>query len=141
MAEGLGDHLLRLFGRKKERLSGSMKILGKYNMGNILAFTDEFPDLADEMMRRGSDLRAGKAVKEIAYGRDQSNKHHLVPVVTIFQDQGRYYLRYIQEWRNERDEPDNSLTISGNMMEIKKGRAREILKRFSEFDESSKYPW
>lgn len=141
MAEGFGDRLVSLLRGKKEIRSGSFTVLGKYNLGNILAFADEFPDLADEMIRRGADLRAGRTVKEIGYGRHEPNKHHLVPVVSVLKEQNRYYLRYMQEWRNERDEPDLSLTVSGNMIEITKARAEKIRKRFSEFNEADKHPW
>lgn len=125
---------LKLRETKKDR---TMKVLGEYNLGNILAFSSEFADQAQDMMRAGGELRAGRIIEELKRDGPNPNKHHMVPVISVILRGKQHYMRYMQEWRNERGDPDTRLTTAGNEIPISRKRAHEIMKRFSDFNEYS----
>lgn len=129
------DRVSSLFKRGETKKDRTMKVLGEYNLGNILAFSAEFADQARDMMRAGGELRAGRIIEELKRDGPNPNKHHMVPMVSVILRGKQHYMRYMQEWRNERGEPDMRLTTAGNEIPISRRRAQEIMKRYSDFNE------
>jgi|GEM_PF-5521309 hypothetical protein len=136
MSDFLRDRLPGLFQRKESPRQGkTMSVLGEYNLGNIIAFSSEFSDQARDMMISAGELRAGRIVEAFKKGAPNPNKHHMVPLVSIIKRGDQHFLRYMQEWRNEVDQPDVALTTAGNEVPITRRRAKEIMRKFSQFNE------
>ncbi len=136
MSDFFRDRLPGLFQRKESpRQDKAMSVLGEYNLGNIIAFSSEFSDQAREMMQSAGELRAGRIVEAFKKGAPNPNKHHMVPMVSIVKRGDQHFLHYMQEWRNEMDQPDVGLTTAGNEVPITRRRAKEIMRKFSQFNE------
>ena len=136
MNDFLRDRLPALFGRKEARKqSPGYSVLGEYNLGNIITFSSEFAGQAKDMMESAGELRAGRIISAIKQDGPNPNKHHMVPMVSVIRRGNQHFLRYMQEWRNERDEPDVTVSTAGNEIPISSRRAREITDRFSRFNQ------
>lgn len=136
MSDFFRDRLPSLFRRKEtNRQRRSESILGEYNLGNIITFSSEFAQQAKEMMQSAGELRANRIIETIKKDGPNPNKHHLVPMVSIIKRGNQHFLRYMQEWRNERDEPNVDVSTAGNEIPISSRRAREITNRFSRFNQ------
>ncbi len=136
MNDSLLDRLPRLFQRKESaRRDKAMSVLGEYNLGNIIAFSSEFSEQARDMMQSAGELRAGRIVEAFKKGAPNPNKHHMVPMVSIIRRGDQHFLRYVQEWRNEVGQPDVGLSTAGNEVPITRHRAKEIMRKFSQFNE------
>lgn len=135
MGDFLRDYLPRLFKRETKKNPPGMSIVGEYNLGNIIAFSAEFAEQAQDMMKSAGELRAGSIIATIKRDGPNPNKHHMVPMVSIIRRGNQHFLRYMQEWRNEQDMPDINLSTAGNEIPISRRRADEITKRFSAFNQ------
>lgn len=136
MRDFIRDHLPALFRRNETgKHPGNESVLGEYNLGNIIAFSSEFAKQAEDMMKSAGILRARHTIETIRKDGPNPNKHHMVPMVSVIRRGNRHYLRYMQEWRNERDEPDVGMTTAGNEIPISSRRAREITGRFARFNQ------